>query len=66
MVEVREVICAQSCGLECELWGAGFCYGERKSLTISPEELLSLEVDQVRSKGQILRSMIRQARANPS
>jgi hypothetical protein len=66
MIERLEAISGQSFGRESDQWAQGYCYAEQKILTMSPEELLDLEADQARSKGQILRSMIRQARANPS
>ena len=43
-------------------WNMGFRRAEEQLLTMSPSELLSLEPDQTRSQGQILRSMVRQAR----
>jgi hypothetical protein len=66
MVQRLEDVSRQSFGRESDQWAQGYCYAEQKILTMSPEELLNLGPDQQRSKGQILRSMIRQARANPS
>lgn len=45
-----------------EDWARGFQHAEELVIGTSPRELLELEPDQARSKGQILRSMVRQAR----
>jgi hypothetical protein len=45
-----------------EDWVRGFQHAEALVLGMPPRELLQLEADNVRSKGQILRTMVRQSR----
>lgn len=49
-------------GDRCEEWAEGFRFAEHRVATMMPEELLDLVPHRTRSKGQILRSMVRQAR----
>ena len=44
-------------------WRSGFCHAEQEVMTMMPEELLKLESDRTRSKGQVLRTLVRQARS---
>lgn len=45
-----------------EEWAEGFRFAEHRVATMMPEELLELAPAKVRSKGQLLRTMVRQAR----
>jgi hypothetical protein len=45
-----------------EEWTEGFCSAEQQLMTTNPAELLGTEVVRPRSKGQILRAMMREAR----
>jgi hypothetical protein len=45
-----------------EDWVRGFQHAEELVVGMTPRELLQLEADQTRSKGQILRTMVRQSR----
>lgn len=48
---------------ENEHWMDGFRYAEQQILTTSPEDLLELAPEKARSKGQVLRALVRQARS---
>ena len=45
-----------------EEWADGFRYAEQQIATTMPEELLELGPDRTRTKGQVLRALVRQAR----
>lgn len=44
-------------------WRSGFCHAEQQVMTMMPEDLLELGPDRTRSKGQVLRTLVRQARS---
>lgn len=44
-------------------WRDGFCYAEQQVMTMMPEDLLELGPDRTRTKGQVLRTLVRQARS---
>lgn len=46
-----------------EDWAEGFRFAEHQVATILPEELLDLGPARIRSKGQVLRALVRQARS---
>jgi hypothetical protein len=45
-----------------EEWADGFRFAEQQIATTMPEELLELGPDRMRTKGQVLRALVRQAR----
>lgn len=49
-----------------DIWTEGFCNAEQMVMGISPEEALGLEPVRGRTKGQVLRAMVRKARAEQS
>jgi hypothetical protein len=44
-------------------WADGFRFAEQEVATMRPEELLELGPDRTRTKGQVLRALVRQARS---
>lgn len=46
-----------------EGWADGYRFAEQQIATCIPEQLLELPSDTVRTKGQVLRAMMRQARS---
>ena len=47
---------------ESDQWASGFRFAEQLVMTANPQELLNLGPERTLSKGQILRSMVRQSR----
>lgn len=62
MVRELEDIPSSIFAAHSEDWARGFRNAEERLLTTSPRDLLEIEPEQSRSQGQILRSMVRQAR----
>lgn len=44
-------------------WRSGFCHAEQQVMTMMPEELLELAPERTRTKGQVLRTLVRQAKS---
>jgi hypothetical protein len=53
-------------GVRSDAWYSGFVAAEEVALTVSDEELLGLSDHHVRTQGQVLRAMVRQAKAQAS
>jgi hypothetical protein len=49
---------------ECDKWTDGFRFAEQQLMAVDPEELLGTETVKPRSRGQILRAMMREARSS--
>lgn len=62
IVERLEAASTEHFGHTSDEWQDGFIFAEQQILTMTPEELLDLARDKERSKGQLLRDMIRKAR----
>lgn len=62
MIQRLENASTRSFIRENEAWTSGFRAAEHEVLTMDAEDLLNLGPDQLRSKGQILRTMVRQAK----
>lgn len=66
MVQALEDASRQSFARASDDWAQGFSSAEQRLLVMTPEELLGMMAERGRTKGQYLRSMIRQARGQSS
>jgi len=62
IVEAMEAASTDYFAQRSEEWVRGFCQAEELIFTLNPRELAELEPAPPRSQGQILRSMVREAR----
>ncbi len=62
IVEAMEAASTGYFAQRSEEWVRGFCQAEEIIFTLNPKELAELEPAPPRSQGQILRSMVREAR----
>lgn len=62
MVQRLEAASMEHGAMRADEWRDGFCYAEQQVMTMMPEELLELGPDRTRTKGQVLRTLVRQAR----
>lgn len=62
IVEILETRFRECLDRKSEDWVAGYQFAEQEVARLMPEDLAGLVQDRPRSKGQILRSMVREAR----
>jgi len=62
MIRKLEAAAMDHVSRQSDEWAAGYHFAEQQILTTMPEELLELGPDKARSKGQVLRAMVRHAR----
>lgn len=63
IVSKLEAASLELCPRSSDDWSQGFQRAEQMVLTMTPNELIGTDVGKARSKGQVLRALVRHARA---
>mgnify|MGYP001555386164 FL=1 len=63
IVSTLETASLELCPRSSDDWSLGFQRAEQMVMTMTPNELIGTEVGKARSKGQVLRALVRHAKA---